>query len=293
MKSHFQSSETTWTSSGAACEGRGCAGSRSWELIQAIPPRKMTTSAGIDQTTISTRPEYTKSGCRRARWLEARYHQATAMVAMIVGTTIASMITTESRRIKRSAALMGPAGWSCERPQPASSPSIASAMTMRPTRPAAPELLFRSMAASPPAKARINADLTSKFLCNELEPERGVVAVREHRWYRYQHHAKNTDPRGRSVVIRVGRDGGRRRRADGHERQSLSCVQAGRSRRLSVSAHAPHARGALRPAGAVAGAEAVGRARGRSAAGAGLGGSLSLSCGQCGADGPPARRAHG
>ncbi len=42
MNSHFQSSETTCTSRGGLFDGRGFAGSRSWEPIQATPPKSNT-----------------------------------------------------------------------------------------------------------------------------------------------------------------------------------------------------------------------------------------------------------
>ena len=42
--------------------------------------------------------------------LEARYHQATAKVAIMVGTMIASMMTSESNRITFSEPPTGPCG---------------------------------------------------------------------------------------------------------------------------------------------------------------------------------------
>ena len=62
VKTQRQSTDTTWTSRGAALDFRGAGGSRSWELIQAMPPRKRMMSAGIDHTIISMRPENSHSG---------------------------------------------------------------------------------------------------------------------------------------------------------------------------------------------------------------------------------------
>src|SRR5215212_10711613 len=70
----------------------------------------MMVSAGIDQTTSSMRPEYAQSGRYTARGLDSRNQNAKARIAMIVGTTIASMIATESIRIVASAAPIGPCG---------------------------------------------------------------------------------------------------------------------------------------------------------------------------------------
>src|SRR5580704_2253303 len=70
----------------------------------------MMVSAGIDQTTSSSRPEYSQSGQWNARVLDARKYQAKAKVAAMVGSTIASMIAIESIRICLSAAAIGPCG---------------------------------------------------------------------------------------------------------------------------------------------------------------------------------------
>src|SRR5947209_6775714 len=70
----------------------------------------MTVSSGMDHTIISMRPEYSKSGRYVARVLEARNHQAKANVAAIVGTTMASMIASESIRMVLSAIPIGPCG---------------------------------------------------------------------------------------------------------------------------------------------------------------------------------------
>src|SRR5215475_4473638 len=82
-----------------------------------MPPRKVITSAGIAQTMSSRCPEKAQFGRYVARVFEARNHQAKPRVAMITGTTIASMITTESMRISFSEAPMGPCGSSTP-PQP-------------------------------------------------------------------------------------------------------------------------------------------------------------------------------
>src|SRR5262245_51858362 len=74
------------------------------------PPSNITVSAGIDQTTNSTRPSYDSSRLRVARVLDARYHQANAKVATITGTTTTSMIAVELIRRSRSAAAIGPCG---------------------------------------------------------------------------------------------------------------------------------------------------------------------------------------
>src|SRR5215471_3047735 len=74
------------------------------------PPSKITVSAGIDQTTNSTRPSYDSSRLRVARVLDARYHQANAKVATITGITTTSMIAVELMRRSRSADAIGPCG---------------------------------------------------------------------------------------------------------------------------------------------------------------------------------------
>src|SRR5262245_60839509 len=74
------------------------------------PPSNITVSAGIDQTTNSTRPSYDSSRLRVARVLDARYHQANAKVATITGTTTTSMIAVELIRRSRSAEAIGPLG---------------------------------------------------------------------------------------------------------------------------------------------------------------------------------------
>src|SRR6185437_1016018 len=111
MNSHFQSSDTTWISIGlAVAEASGLGGSRSWLEIHTMPPRNTTISAGIDQTTSSTGPEYSQSGMWRARVLPARNHQAKPRVSTITGTSTASMTTVALIRISRSAAPIGPCG---------------------------------------------------------------------------------------------------------------------------------------------------------------------------------------
>src|SRR5882672_12943506 len=110
MNSHFQSSATTSTSSGLVFELNGFAGSSSCELIQAMLPKKSTTSAGMDQTLFRSRPDSAQCGAYVARALPARYHQANPRMQRIVGTTIASMMASELNRITRSAFPTGPAG---------------------------------------------------------------------------------------------------------------------------------------------------------------------------------------
>src|SRR3569833_820818 len=68
----------------------GCAGSSSWELIQAMPPRNSTTSAGTDQTSSSNKPKNTKKKKQHAQTKPTQNHHAKASVAIIVGITIAS-----------------------------------------------------------------------------------------------------------------------------------------------------------------------------------------------------------
>src|ERR1700756_5206415 len=110
MNSHFQSSETTSTFRGGDFEGSGLLGSRPGLPIQAIPPRSMMVNAGIAHTTISIAPEYSQSGRYSASGLPRRNHQAKAMVAIIVGMMIASMIAVELMRIVFSALPTGPTG---------------------------------------------------------------------------------------------------------------------------------------------------------------------------------------
>ena len=110
MKSHFQSSDTTCTSSAGVFDGSGFAGSSSCEPIHVTPPSRMITISGIDQTTSSMLPENDHSGRRFARGFDARNHHANASVARIVGTTMASMMASESTRIVFCAAPTGPRG---------------------------------------------------------------------------------------------------------------------------------------------------------------------------------------
>src|SRR5580704_18028854 len=70
----------------------------------------MMVNVGIDQTTISMRPEYSQSGRYCARELECRNQYAKAKMATIVGTTMASIIAMESIKIVLSAAAIGPSG---------------------------------------------------------------------------------------------------------------------------------------------------------------------------------------
>ncbi len=67
-------------------------------------------SSGMAQTMTSIWPEYANSGRYFAFVLDARYHQAKASVAAIVGSTMASMIATESSRMVLSAVPTGPCG---------------------------------------------------------------------------------------------------------------------------------------------------------------------------------------
>ncbi len=64
MNSHFQSSETTWTSTG--CLRAPTSGLRAGiELVRADPGHAAEQDdhqAGIDQTTSSMAPEYSQSG---------------------------------------------------------------------------------------------------------------------------------------------------------------------------------------------------------------------------------------
>src|SRR5471032_1444877 len=110
MNSHFQSSDTTSTSIGALAACNRVRGSKSCELIQPMPLRNRTTSAGMAHTTNSIRPAYDHSGWRRALRLPARNHHANRPVARITGTTTASMMTVALNSMVRSAAPTGPCG---------------------------------------------------------------------------------------------------------------------------------------------------------------------------------------
>src|SRR3984885_8743957 len=123
MNSHFQSSEATWTRSGFTVDAIGLRGLTSCAPTHATPPTRNTVMAGIDQTSISRRPEYAKFGRYRARSFDSRNQNATPRVARITGITIASMMPSELSRICRSAAAIGPFGSSTPSVQP---PSIAA-----------------------------------------------------------------------------------------------------------------------------------------------------------------------
>src|SRR5467141_3969684 len=88
--------------------------------------------AGIDQTSSSRRPEYSKSGKKAARLFDARNQKATASVARIVGITIASMMPSELNRICRSARAIGPFGSSTPSVQP---PSVAAPIRTTASKP--------------------------------------------------------------------------------------------------------------------------------------------------------------
>src|SRR5882724_5938040 len=123
MNSHFQSSEATWTRSGFTVDTIGLRGLKSCEPTHATPPTRNTVMAGIDQTSISRRPEYAKFGRYRARSFDARNQKATPSVTRITGITIANMMPSALSRICRSAAAIGPFGSSTPSLQP---PSIAA-----------------------------------------------------------------------------------------------------------------------------------------------------------------------
>src|ERR1700722_6786875 len=132
MNSHFQSSETTCTRTGFTVDAIGFRGLRSWDPTQATPPTRNTVIAGIDQTSISRRPEYAKFGRYRARSFDARNQKATPSVATITGITIANMMPSALSRICRSATAIGPFGSSTPSLQP---PSIAAPIRTTASKP--------------------------------------------------------------------------------------------------------------------------------------------------------------
>src|SRR6266404_9620960 len=132
MKSHFQSSEATWTLTGFTVDAIGLRGLKSCEPTHATPPTRNTVMAGIDQTSISRRPEYAKFGRCRARSFDARNQNATPSVAKITGVTIASMIPSALRRICRSARATGPFGSNTPSVQP---PSVTTPIRTTASKP--------------------------------------------------------------------------------------------------------------------------------------------------------------
>src|SRR5258708_13597076 len=88
--------------------------------------------AGIDQTSISRRPEYVKLGRWRARSFDARNQKATPSIARITGITIANMMPSEFSRISRSATAIGPFGSSTPSVQP---PSVAAPIRTTASKP--------------------------------------------------------------------------------------------------------------------------------------------------------------
>src|SRR6266404_5402973 len=132
MKSHFQSSEATWTLTGFTVDAIGLRGLKSCEPTHATPPTRNTVMAGIDQTSISRRPEYLKFGRYRARSFDSRNQKATPSVARITGITMASMMPSALRRICRSAAAIGPCGSSTPSVQP---PSMATPIRTTASKP--------------------------------------------------------------------------------------------------------------------------------------------------------------
>src|SRR5580692_3568430 len=123
MNSHFQSSEATWIRRAGTLDAIGLRGLKSCAPTHATPPTRNTVMAGIDQTSISRRPEYAKSGRYRARSFDARNQKATPSVATITGITIASMMPSELSRICRLATAIGPCGSRTPSLQP---PSVAA-----------------------------------------------------------------------------------------------------------------------------------------------------------------------
>src|ERR1700692_421699 len=132
MNSHFQSSEATWTRSGFTVDAIGLRGLTSCAPTHATPPTRNTVMAGIDQTSISRRPEYAKFGRYRARSFDARNQKATPSIARITGVTIASMMPSAFSRICRSATAIGPFGSSTPSVQP---PSIAAPIRTTASKP--------------------------------------------------------------------------------------------------------------------------------------------------------------
>src|SRR6266481_1428157 len=132
MNSHFQSSEATWTRSGFTVDAIGLRGLKSCAPTHATPPTRNTVMAGIDQTSISRRPEYAKFGRYRARVCEARNQKATPSVARITGITIASMMPSALSRICRSARATGPFGSNTPSVQP---PSVATPIRTTASKP--------------------------------------------------------------------------------------------------------------------------------------------------------------
>src|ERR1700737_2605448 len=132
MNSHFQSSEATWTRSGLTVDTIGLRGLTSCDPTHATPPTRNTGMAGIEQTSLSRRPEYAKFGRYRARAFDARNQKATPSVARITGITIASMMPSEFSRICRSASAIGPFGSSTPSAQP---PSIAAPIRTTASKP--------------------------------------------------------------------------------------------------------------------------------------------------------------
>src|SRR5215471_17457509 len=130
MNSHFQSSDTTWTSSGSSPDS-GFAGSRSCEPIHDTLPRSMIVSSGTDQVRSSSLPDSTKVGSYLARVLDDRYHHPNMSAARIVGTTIGSMMTREPVRSEVVPSATTPLGWSTIN---FSQPASASNASMDPTR---------------------------------------------------------------------------------------------------------------------------------------------------------------
>ena len=91
--------------------------------IQIRPEMNKMVSVGIDQTTASMRPEYDQYGRYSAFGFDARKCHATQSARMIVGTTIASMMTVELTRIVALPAPTGPSG-SRMPPEQAASPLL-------------------------------------------------------------------------------------------------------------------------------------------------------------------------
>src|ERR1700685_471534 len=132
MNSHFQSSEATWTRNGFTVDTIGLRGLTSCEPTHATPPTRNTVMAGIDQTSISRRPEYAKFGRESARSFDLRNQNATPSVARSTGITIASMMPSALSRISRSAAAIGPFGSSTPSVQP---PSVATPIRTTASKP--------------------------------------------------------------------------------------------------------------------------------------------------------------
>ncbi|MNX75544.1 hypothetical protein D3C86_1070200 [compost metagenome] len=131
MNSHFQSSATTSTSSGATFDSIGRNGSSLCVVSQMMMPSSATITHGIPHTTTSIRVECDQRGAYSALVLPSRYRHANTSVRMITGITTISISAVASTIRFRVCTPMDPLGLSSSHEQPARLSGRAARISQR------------------------------------------------------------------------------------------------------------------------------------------------------------------